>query len=43
MTTLHSGMKGNLTARKFGMIIFIALSIPTFFGVLFFLLWQTYV
>ncbi|CAH1794529.1 unnamed protein product [Owenia fusiformis] len=37
------GQKGNLTERMVAVVLCIALSIPSLFGALYFLLWQTYV
>ncbi|CAG5131564.1 unnamed protein product [Candidula unifasciata] len=40
---LFFGQKGNLTEQIVGVLVCVILSIPTVFGVLFYLLWQTYV
>ncbi|XP_005109190.1 transmembrane protein 216 isoform X2 [Aplysia californica] len=40
---LFFGRRGNLTEQIVGVIVFLVLSVPTIFGVLFFWLWQTYV
>ncbi|PSN39924.1 Transmembrane protein 216 [Blattella germanica] len=37
------GRKGNLTERSFSVLMSIALTVPSVFGVLYFLIWQTYV
>ncbi|KAJ9601155.1 hypothetical protein L9F63_000675 [Diploptera punctata] len=37
------GRKGNLTERSFCVLVSIVLTIPSIFGVLYFLIWQTYV
>jgi len=37
------GRKGNLTERSFVVLVSIGLTIPSMCGVLYFLLWQTYV
>lgn len=37
------GRKGNLTERSFCVLVSIALTGPSVFGVLYFLIWQTYV
>ncbi|KAK0052573.1 transmembrane protein 216 [Biomphalaria pfeifferi] len=40
---LFFGKRGNLTEQIMGVLVCVFLSISTIFGVLFFLLWQTYV
>ncbi|CAL1540302.1 unnamed protein product, partial [Lymnaea stagnalis] len=40
---LFFGKRGNLTEQIMGVLVCVILSIATIFGVLFFLLWQTYV
>uniref|UniRef100_A0A0B7A0W5 Transmembrane protein 216 n=1 Tax=Arion vulgaris TaxID=1028688 RepID=A0A0B7A0W5_9EUPU len=40
---LFFGRKGNLTEQIVGVLVCLILSVPTVFGVLFYLLWQTYV
>ena len=38
-----SGQKGNLTERTIGVILSLLFTLPSLFGVLYLLLWQTYV
>ena len=38
-----SGQKGNLTERLLAVGLSLALSVPSLFGVLYLLVWQTYV
>ena len=43
-TRFHrAGQKGNLTEHTLGIIISLVLTVPSVFGVLYYLLWQTYV
>ncbi|PNF23604.1 hypothetical protein B7P43_G04944 [Cryptotermes secundus] len=37
------GRKGNLTERGLAVLVSIGLTVPSIFGVLYFLIWQTYV
>lgn len=43
LLSVLTGMKGNLTEQKMPMILLLVFTLPTVFGLLFFMLWQTYV
>lgn len=40
---IFMGRKGNLTERSFAVLVSIGLTIPSIFGIMYFLTWQTYV
>ena len=43
IVTTIAAQKGNLTEKNIGIILSLLLSVPSILGVLFLLLWQTYV